>query len=210
MDTSERVFNIQLLNKEGVRKTNLRFFVYLFYASILIGCVKSPGPSASELLPVTAPFFGGTGAMDVRIGSPTINYNLVGTCDSSNEYQTEYSLNNQATWTVVPCINNSFTIPLNLSQTKTVYARSRGKFLYSAVCRAVVRLLLPPTSDTVMQVASAKADATDGWAQGSQNFLSMNWGHETVSGVLGISMPSRPIPTLVRLGGGLPRLVYEP
>ena len=197
MDRTKSVLNIKSLTRIGLNKTNSAFFVYLFYASILLGCVKSPGPSATELLQVTAPFFGGTGSMTVIIRSPTINYTLVGTCDDENSYLTEYSLDNQVTWTQVTCANKQFSVPLVLTRQRIVHARSRGKFRYSDVAKAIVRLLLPPSSDVVNNVAGATADDTDGFTAGSQSFLSFAFGTDTVTS-----------PT-VRLQTGLPRLTYE-
>ncbi len=196
METSEAVLNIQCLSRKTPQKSKVRFFAYLFYASILIGCVKSPSPVAEEVLKVSAPYFGITPGQTSVVNSPTINYTLDGTCDSTNGYVHEWSLN-QTSWTSFTCTNNQFSIPLVLTTQRNVFARSRGKFIYSDVGKAIVRLLLPPTSDVVTQVASSTSDVTDGYAAGSQSFLSINWASENITN------------GVVNLSSGVPRLVYE-
>lgn len=192
------ILNTYCLSRQALQKINFRFFAYLFYTTVLASCVKSPSPVAEELLKVGNPYFGATAsALTTIVSSPTINYTLIGNCDDVNSYVTEWSYD-QITWTAVTCTNKQFSIPLVLTTQKTVYARSRGKFLYSEVAKAIVRLLLPPTSDVVTQVASARSDDTDGWAQGTQNFLSINWGHDNLTN------------GTVNLNSGVPRLVYEP
>lgn len=196
METLDSVLNILCLSRKNLPKINVRFFVYLFYAPLLIACVKSPSPVAEEVLAVSAPYFGTAPGVTTTINSPNINYTLNGTCDSTNGYIHEWSLN-QTSWTAFTCTNGQFSIPLVLTTRRTVYARSRGKFLYSDVGIAIVRLLLPPTSDVVTQVASSRADDTDGWAAGTQNFLSINWASENITN------------GVVNLSSGVPRLVYE-
>lgn len=190
--------NLESLQSKIARKTKVRFFAYLFYASILAGCVKSPSPVADELLAVAPPYFGANPtSLTTIVSSPTINYTLIGTCDDVNGYVTEWSYD-KTTWTTVACTNKQFSIPLVLNTQKTIYARSRGKFLYSDIAKAVVRLLLPPTSDVVTHVASAKSDDSDGLYNGSQNFISINWGHDLETN------------GTVKLDSGVPRLVYGP
>ena len=196
METLEAVLNIECLSGKSPQKSKVRFFVYLLYASVLLGCVKSPSPSAEEVLKVSAPYFGITPGTTTLIYSPNINYTIVGTCDSANGYIHEWSLN-QTTWTAFTCTNNQFSIPLVLTTQRTVSVRSRGKFIYSDIGQAIVRLLLPPTSDVVTQVASSRADDTDGMGAGTQNFLSINWASQNITN------------GVVNLSSGVPRLVYE-
>lgn len=196
METLEAVLNVHCLSRKTPHKSKVRFFVYLFYASLLIGCVKSPSPVAEEVLKVSKPYFGLTPDQSPLIYSPVINYTLNGTCDSTNAYVHEWSFN-QTTWTPFTCTNNQFSISIVLTTQRIVYARSRGKFIYSDLGKATVRLLLPPTSDVVTEVASSKADDTDGYAAGSQNFLSINWASENITN------------GIVNISSGVPRLVYE-
>ena len=171
----------------------LRRLTIASFIAIVAGCAKSSSPQAEDLVKVRPPTF--NQSLTTSISAPTINFNVRGECDSS-AYLTQYSLD-EKTWIDIECINSTFTIPVVVNGRITVWARSRGKFSYTPVSQATVRFALPPTSNSIVAVASSRSDSSDRVGRGSQNAL----GHGLEGSVA--ASGSKNVQTQV------PRIVYD-
>jgi len=168
--------------------------VLLIFAFAFTSCIQAPVPSVEELEKIQMPLFNDQSSS--AISSPTLNYNLTGSCDKA-AYVTEYSYD-QSVWTEVECVDGQFSISINLSGGyKVVYARSKSKFSYTEVAKALINFLLPPTSSLISSVASSRSDNTDASGAGTQNALT-DFEQETLTD--GVSK---------KLDTGVPRIVYE-
>jgi hypothetical protein len=168
-------------------------FAVLAVGVLFVGCVQSPDPMVEDLVTVSPPSF--NGSADSRISTSSSAFRLIGDCDP-NAYKTEYSYDN-ATWIEVPCEESHFIIPLIVSNFKSVYARSKGKFSYTTSAKATVRFLLPPTSDSIIAGSSARSDNSDLLGPGTQNFMAPTFQGKALQN------------TTVKVHSQLPRLVYE-
>ncbi|MGZ3770726.1 MAG: hypothetical protein ACXVCP_06085 [Bdellovibrio sp.] len=180
-------------NKKSNKPQSVRAVFFLLSIS-LMGCsLESPNPSVEDLIKVQPPSFNNNAGS--VISSPTVNYLLSGTCDP-NAYATEYSLDKN-NWTEISCVNGSIKIPVTVTGFIKVWARSKGKFKYSDISEVTIRYLMPPTSPSLVAVASSRSDSSDKVGQGTQNVLSQSFeGADLSNG-------SKRITT------GLPRMVYE-
>lgn len=165
----------------------------LTFPAIVAGCAKSSSPQAEDLVKVHPPTF--NQSLTTSISAPTINFNIRGECDPA-AYLTQYSFD-EKTWKDVECVNSAFSIPAVVNGQIRVWARSRGKFNYTQASTALVRFALPPTSNSIVAVASSRSDSSDAIGVGSQNAMSHG-----IEGVVA-SGGSKKVQTQV------PRIVYD-
>ncbi len=168
-------------------------FGYVTLAAIAVGCARSATPVVEDLVKVRPPSF--NQSLGATILAPSINFVIRGECDST-AYSTEYVINDGA-WTELPCTNDAFSFATKINGRIKVSARSKGKFSYSDIATANVRFVAPPTSDTVVAVASSKSDSTDQIGFGTQNALGSTFEGNTASS------GTRKIHSF------MPRVVYE-
>ncbi len=163
------------------------------FAAFAAGCARSAAPVVEDLVKVRPPTF--NQSLSATILAPSISYVVRGECDST-AYSTEYMIGDGA-WTEVTCTNDAFSFAAKVNGKIKVSARSKGKFSYSDVATANVRFIAPPTSDTVVAVASSKSDSTDQIGFGTQNALGSTFeGNTASSGTR-------------KIHSYMPRVVYE-
>jgi hypothetical protein len=160
----------------------------------MINCAKSPDPNVEEIIKISSPTFS-NGLTQGTFLSASKTLNLRGSCDKKATL-TEYSYDNK-NWTKLDCVGGRFQITLLLLPRVILYARSKGKFNYSPVSKAIVRFVPPETAPTLTLVTSSKSDNSDDRGRGTQNVISHNFSGEILTD------------NVMYVQTMLPRMVYE-
>lgn len=124
---------------------------------VLCSCMKSPPPSVSDLIPITAPAFSGANNKGI-INTPSHTAVVQGSCDPKT-FTLEYSTDN-STWTQIAggCPTGQFSVSVAVPQYTNIYARAHSKLSTTSTAHALVRYLLPPTSPSLTLVNTSSSD----------------------------------------------------
>lgn len=146
-------------NKKHLPPVKVGDFVKLLLIVVsiaLISCQASPPPVVEEIDKTFQPTI--SGGTNVNLTASSLIFVVTGTCDPRS-VSTEYSTNNQSTWTNIgPCTNGTYSFTVNVFSTLTVKVRSKTSFSHTKASVAFITSTNTTTNALLNFVSSSRSD----------------------------------------------------